>query len=144
MSVPELPLAISAFCEGCEETARRCLVSHQVRLDFGPRSRNNRELWSERIYANVISPMKFNMLDRLRKTLNPFSSRFAVRKREVSVDGHEERWAVSEMPTPSSRPLSADVTGHFESEALHAVLDRMLLRRRQARTVDEIAASPAS
>ena len=143
MSVPELPLTISIFREGLEETARRCLVSLQVDLDFDPRGRNNRGIWSERIYAKVISPMKVDVMDRVRKTLDPLSSRFAVRKHEVPVNGHEERWAVSEMLAPSCRPLLADVMGHIENEAPHAVLDRVLLRRRQARTVDEIAVSTA-
>lgn len=117
------------------------MVSLQIDLDFDPRGRNNREIGRERIYAKVISPMKVDVLDRVSKTLDPFGSRFAVRKREVPVDGHEEGWAVSEMPAPSCRPLLADVMGHIENEAPHAVLDCVLLRRRQARTVHEIAVS---
>jgi hypothetical protein len=111
VSIPELPPAISTFCKGREETARRHLMPLQVDLHFGPRGRNHREIWSERIYTNVISPMKIDVLDRMRKTPDPFSSRFAVREYEVSIDGHEERWTVNEMPAPSCRSLLADVMG---------------------------------
>ena len=81
MSISELPPAISILCQGREETARCYLVSLQVGLHFDPRRRDHRETWSERIYAKVISPMKVDVLDRPRKTLDPFSGRFAVVKR---------------------------------------------------------------
>jgi len=144
MSIPELPLTISILCDRREETARRYLVSLQVGLDLDPRGRNNRKIGSERIDAKVISPLKVDVLDRASKTLDPSSSRFAVRKREVPVHGHEEGWAVSEMLAPSCRPLLADVMGHIENEAPHAVLDRVLLRRRQTRSAERVVVSPAS
>jgi hypothetical protein len=100
VSIPELPLTISILCQSREETACGGLMSLQVDLDFDPRSRNNCEIWRDGIYAKTISPMKVDVLYRARKTLDPCSSGFAVRKRKLPVHSHEEGWAVNEVLAP--------------------------------------------
>jgi len=94
MGIPELPAPVSIF----------------------------REPRRERIDSQIVSPFEFDMFEGARKILNGRRRGRTIRKHQMAVRGHEERWIFREMLPPGCRTVVSNVVRHGLHEPRYAVL----------------------
>ena len=142
--IPELPLAVAILRDRGEEAGFMDFVISKIDLNFVVCGGDDSEIRTERINTQVIAPAKLDVLDGAGEGLGAQRCGLLIRKDELSIVGHEEGWAVLEVPAPGGWPVLRNVMRHGCHEAAHAACDGCPLRRRQGCRVDGDTTEPAS